>query len=389
MTRFAHLQESQIPTMARIVSDAFNMDEAKCALWIERSKLENWRALAEGEQILGGLLRFDMGQWYGGRPVGLTGLAGVAISTAGRGRRAGQELMRATLQEIRDQGTALSALYGSITPFYRRCGYERAGSRLMAEVSLRELPGRSGPLEVRDLSEGDHAEVEAFYAQHVRQHGALLRCPYLWVRVRGPRGKTAQGYGFYRDGRLEGYTYLVKELGDFKHNTLEATDVVLTTPDAVQTFLGLLAGHRAFFTHASWPSPASSALLLQIPEIWQYGLKLEEHWMLRIVHLERALTERGYAAHLQGELHLQVEDPWFEENSGRWLVKVEGGRATVERGGDGSVGLDIGALAALYTGFMSAESLALAGRLSGASEPLALATAVFGSNGPPDLPDFF
>lgn len=389
MSSYSRLAEKQIPTMARIVSDAFNIDEAKCALWIERSKLENWRALSDSDQLLGGLLRFPMGQWYGGRAVGLTGLAGVAISTAGRGRRAGQELMRETLREIREDGTALSGLYGSITPFYRRCGYERAGSRFMAEVSLRELPGRSGPLEVRELGEADQAEVESFSSQHVRQHGALVRCPYLWVRVRGPRGKTAQGYGFYRDGRLEGYTYLLKELGDFKHNTLEATDVVLTTPDAIDSFLGLLAGHRAFFTHARWPSPPSSALLMLIPEIWQYTVTLEEHWMLRIVHLEKALTERGYAAHHCAELHLQVEDPWFEENSGRWLVRVQDGTATVERGGEGHLSLDIGALASLYTGFCSAQSLALARRLTGSTEHQVLASEVFGSFGPPDLPDFF
>lgn len=389
MTTYSRLNQSQIPTMAHIVSDAFNMDEGNCALWIERSGRENWRTLLHGQQLLGGLLRFPMAQWYGGRPVGLTGLAGVAISTAGRGRRAGQQLLRETLTEIREDGTPLSALYGSVTSFYRRCGYERAGSRMLAEVSLRELPGRSGPLEVRDLTEHDHAEIEQFYSRHVRQHGALQRGPYLWVRVRGPRGKTAQGYGFYRDGQLEGYTYLVKELGDFKHNALEASDLVLTTPDALQTFLGLLAGHRAFFTHARWPSPPASPLLLALPEIWQYSLKLDEHWMLRLVHLPKALSERGYPAHLRGELHLQIDDPWFEENSGRWTLQVEDGEAVVRRGGDGHLGLGIGSLAALYTGFLGAESLALAGLLEGPAEQQALATRLFGSDGPPDLPDFF
>jgi predicted acetyltransferase len=199
---------------------------------------------------------------------------------------------------------------------------------------------------------------------------------------------TAQGYGFYRDNTLEGYTYLVKHQRTLQDNSLEATDVVLTTPDALATFLGLLAGHRAFFTSACWPSPPASALLLSATEPWQFSLRLEEHWLLRIVRLEKAITQRGYPANLSGDLHLDLQDPWFPENSGRWLIRVEQGAATIEPGGKGDLSLDIGALASLYTGFLSAESLALASRAQGSREALAIASAIFGG-WTPELADFF
>jgi predicted acetyltransferase len=173
-----------------------------------------------------------------------------------------------------------------------------------------------------------------------------------------------------------------------QENTLEATDVVLTTPDALATFLGLLAGHRAFFSSARWPSTPSSALLLAMPEPWLFKLSLEEHWLLRIVHLPQAISQRGYPAHVQGQLHLTVDDPWFADNSGPWTLQVDNGKAVMARGGRGDLRLDIGALASLYSGFSSAENLALAGRIAGDASALALASSFFGG-WTPELADFF
>jgi predicted acetyltransferase len=386
---YSAISNAKVPAVASLVADSFNLTEEKCALWIERSGQQNWRALEDATGTLGALMRIPMGQWFGHRPVSMTGLAGVAVSTCARGKSTGQTLIRHALEEMREEKTALSALYGSTTSFYRRCGYERAGSRFMAEVPLRQLASRAGPLEVRPLTGELEAQAERLQALHARNHGSLVRGPYLWLRVRGPRGMTAQGYGFFRHEQLEGYTYLVKHPGSsLQDNCLEASDLVLTSPDALSTFQGLLAGHRAFFTSARWPSPPASALLLSAPEPWLFKLSLEEHWMLRIVSLEQAVAQRGYPSHVKGLLHLEVDDPWFAGNSGRWVLQADSGSAALERGGSGSLRLDVGALASLYTGFLSAESLALAGRASGDADSLALASAIFGG-WTPELADFF
>jgi predicted acetyltransferase len=126
MSSYAPLPPAEIAWMAQLVADSFNMPEDKCELWIRRSGLENWRALKD-QTLLGGLMRIPMAQWFGGRQVSMTGLAGVAVAATGRGQRIGQRLMRESLSEMHAEGTAVSALYGSTTSFYRRCGYERAG----------------------------------------------------------------------------------------------------------------------------------------------------------------------------------------------------------------------------------------------------------------------
>ncbi len=389
MHRFTPLQSADFLEFSEMIADCFNMEGEKCKDWISRCDKELWRTLKSSEgDLLGGLLRIPMAQWYHGRAVSMTGLAGVGISASGRGLRAGQTLMKETLQEFYNEGVALSALYGSTTSFYRRCGYERAGSYFQVELPLRGLDNRGGPLEVRPLTAESEKIAEKLQADSARGQACLLRGPYLWKRIRGPRGKTAQGFGFYRGEELEGYTYLIKDSAGFSDNSLEATDLLLTTPDAVSTFLGFLAGHRAFFVTATLPSAASSEILMSFNEPWQFKVRLHEHWLLRIVNVKKALEERGYQRGAAGELHLAIEDPWFPDNNAFFMLEVQNGRGKVTPGGRGDLKLDIGSLAALYTGFLTAEKLALTGRTGGPSETLELATHLFGGAAP-ELLDFF
>lgn len=388
--RYAPAHPDQLSDLGQLIADCFNTTPESSQGWIERSGLEHWRVLAELPESTpqAALLRIPMAQWFAGKAVAMTGLAGVAVSSFARGKGVGQQLMRRTLEEMREEGTALSALYGSTTSFYRRCGYERAGSRWMAEVNLKELQFRGGPLEVRPLSESSESEVETLRAREVRQSGSLVRGPYLWNRVRRPRGKAAEGYGFYEGGILRGYTYVVREPQGFRDHVMEATDVVLTTPESVATFLGLLTGQRPFFKTARWPSPPGSALLLALTEPWQYRLQMEEHWLLRIVHLEAALSSRGYPPEVREELTLEIVDPWLAANSGPWRLSIEHGQGYVSRASSAEVCLPIGTLAPLFSGFVGARELWLTGQLQASPENLQKLERMFVAPAP-ELHDFF
>ncbi|MFA5506114.1 MAG: GNAT family N-acetyltransferase [Vulcanimicrobiota bacterium] len=381
------LPEEKIDELASIISESFNTPAGIARPWIEASGLQNWRVIEEGEAALGGLMVIPMGQWFGGRAVSMTGLAGVVISSLARGRGVGRQLISSTLQELRDQGAALSALYGSTTSFYRAAGYQRAGANYLLEVELKGLDFKAGPLEIWPLTDQDKAAEEALQHDWVQQQGCLKRGPYLWHRVRGPRGVKAERFGFFSGSRLEGYVYWIRSESKGTDNELQITDLVLTKAEAEQTFLGFLAGHRAMFSKARWTCPSSFSWLLALEERWQYSMKLHEHWMLRIVHLEKALAERGYPGGLEGELHLEIEDPLLPENSGRWLLKVKGGVGEIQSGGEGTLKMGIGTLAPLYSGFLSAAQLRGSGRLEGPDEQLVLADGLF--RGKPHLADFF
>lgn len=385
---YQHLHTQDIDALAAIVSESFNMPPDKVRIWMERAGWQHWRTLRnDKKEMLGGLLQIPMAQWFGGCAVPMTGLVGVAISPRARGCGAGQSLMKQSLVEMREQGAALSALYGSTTSFYRQCGYERAGACYRLEVKLRELNSRAGPLDIRPLAEHHKEELEKLQEKWVRDHASLKRGAYLWHRVRNPRGAVTEGVGFFQGQQLQGYAYFVRSEFRGLENEMQLSDLVLTTYAAQQTFLGFLAGHRAFYTKASWRTPASTPLLLDLNEPWNYKVQLEEHWMLRILDIKQALESRGYPQELQGELTLEIDDPLISENSGQWLLKVADGRGELSPGSKDGITTDIKSFASLYSGFLSAQQLKLGGRLDGEASSIDFADKVF--RGEPRLSDFF
>jgi predicted acetyltransferase len=110
--------------------------------------------------------------------------------------------------------------------------------------------------------------------------------------------------------------------------------------------------------------------------------------MLRVVDVERALSERGYPTGLDAELHLAIADDIVPANNASFVLRVAGGKGEVARGGRGSVKVDVRGLAPMYTGLLGAEELKATGYIEGPDDELAIATAIFG--GPaPWLADFF
>ena len=380
------LAEIHLEPLISILTESFNQPPGKARPWVEASGRENWRVVVDEEPVAGAML-IPMGQWFGGRVVGMTGLAGVVVSARARGRGVGKRLISSVLQEMHGEGVALSVLNASTSSFYRANGYERAGASYTVELNLKDLRHRAGPLEIRALHNGNLKLEEQLQSESVSDHACLSRGPYIWHRVRNPQGAEAERFGFFAEDRLEGYVYWRRSEFQDMENELNISDLVLVTPAAQKTFLGYLAGHRAFFSRASWDCPSSFPLLLELEEPWHYRMSLKEHWMLRVVNLEKALTERGYPPNLSGLLELEIADPLLSANTGRWIPEVADGRGVVKAGGGGRLKLDINSLPPLYSGFLSARQLARAGRLEGAPEQIALADELFA--GEPRLSDFF
>jgi predicted acetyltransferase len=87
-----------------------------------------------------------------------------------------------------------------------------------------------------------------------------------------------------------------------------------------------------------------------------------EHQYLRILDVPAAFTARGYDG--AGAIALEVDDP-AGFASGRWVLQVAGGRATVEqREADDipTLALGVAELSALYLGGVRATDLVFAGR---------------------------
>ena len=116
--------------------------------------------------------------------------------------------------------------------------------------------------------------------------------------------------------------------------------------------------------------------------------EFNERWMLRIVDVPRALSQRGYPASITGTLDVSITDELIPENHGRFRLELENGKARVSRGGAGELQTDVRGLSPLYTSLFDATTLQSLGYIVGSPETIEMANAIFA--GPqPWMPDKF
>jgi predicted acetyltransferase len=378
--------------LAPIIGWAFGDDVRSALEWLKRAEPGSVRVAGRQGKVEAGLVEVAMGQWFQARCVPLLGIAGVAVAPEARGQGVAIALLAASLRAARERNVALSMLYPSTYALYRKAGYELAGSFHRFTLQLRQLqrarrePALAG-LQV-ESGAGSEPAVEALYRQVAqRRNGYLDRGRYVWDRVRAPGRDPARYFGVSAGQGLRGYVYVRAPQPRRSPIELALSDFVATDSAALGALLAFFADHASTADKVTWTGGPADARLLGLPER-SLTVALEEYWMLRLIHVEQALLARGYPP-LDAEVDLEVEDELLPENTRTYPLRVRGGVA-----GLGSLGsrqrarLSVGALAALYSGFVGPSELVFSGQLAADEATLRALAALFGGPAPASA-DYF
>ena len=368
--------------LAAVLGLAFGAGDEEATRWIERNDPATGRVLMQDDRLVGGLFLHPMGQWFGGRSVPMVGIGGVGMDPGARAAGGATHLMRETVKELHADGVPISTLFPATQPLYRRAGYELAGSHFRVRVHTDRLRTHERDLGIRRAEASDLPAIDRLHAENGRENdGNVERSPMLWARIREPIKSRTHAFVVEGDDGLEGYVYYFSTPNPRSHQDLDLQDVVVRTPAAARRVLTFLLDHRSLVDSVTWRGHPADPLLLQARE-QRHDVKLWDTWMVRIVDVERALTLRGYAPNVEAEVHLAVADDLITSNHDRFVLRVGGGEATVERGGEGRVRLDIRSLAPLYTGFATPAQLRTAFGIQCNPEDAERLTAVFGGAAP-------
>ncbi len=384
---------------ARILGHSFGRTGEEASQWLARVAPQNVRLLSAPDGAVAGLMLIPMGQFFGGRRVPMVGVAAVGVSPEARGRGAATELMGRALGELHGKGVALSALYAATQALYRRVGYEQAGHRFETRVALNRIDSRERTMPVREIRAGDReAIVRAYNTFAPGQDGSLDRNAAIWDRIeRPPPGRKEPARAFLvegGDGRVEGYVYLSQPPAERGRHEVHAHDLVALTERAGRRLWALLASYGTLGTDLVWFTGPTHPMLMMLGE-QAYRMTLRDHWMVRVVDVGAALRARGYPAGVDRSVSLWVRDEVIGANTGRYVLAVKGRRGSVKREkGDGpdkgDLALDVGALAAVYSGFATPMAMRTTGRVEGPDKALRLAASLFASpGGGPWMTDFF
>lgn len=381
--------EAELREYSSIVAQAFAGDAQFYAQWL-RDFGDGVRVLRDGG-VRAGMVFYNMGQFFGGREVGMWGPAGVAVAAEARGSGYARELMLAYLREQYDSGPAVSALYPAAPKLYRRLGWEFAGARLTYTVDLSRLSEHNTTATLRPAAPGDEALINDMYLRrHTGENGCLARNTQIWARVRRiVNDNPLYTYIIEDGGKPVGYLMYVQRRAaptDFKYE-LQVRELVALTPGAAAACINLFRAHRSVATKVYlYGAPGDPVLADMLSDQWS-PVDESMAWMLRVVRVKDALEARGYAPHVNAHAEFKLQDESLPGNARNWVLTLEAGRMKVTEGGSGPT-LDARGLAALYSSRLSPADLRRAGLLSGDETHDSALAAMFA--GPaPWMPDFF
>jgi len=369
----------------------------------DRPMPEDWKSDIPGRYTLGA---FDgagrlvakavdraQEQWFGGRAVATSGVAGVAVAPELRGKGLARLVLTRLLAAARDRGAAISTLFPTVPFPYRRLGWEEAGSLTYLALPTSALAGvRPSPdVALRAATEGDVPAIKDLYRSVARAGTALMeRSGPLFDRSATEILESFDGVtvAVTIAGEVIGYASWERGAGYHAESKITAYDLIGSTREATSTLLAMFAG---------WASVAPTTILRlstadpALYEVATSSIRIESQqpWMIRVVDAAAAIAGRGWPAHLKGSVDLDLSDlecPW---NEGRVRLVLDSGQAQLEPGGSGEVRLNPRGLGVWYAGAASPAVLRRAGFLSGGDDEtdafLAAATA-----GPaPALLDYF
>lgn len=348
---------------------------------------EHFRVVAQGGDVSGGLAIYPTGQYFGGRRVSMAGIAAVAVAPEARGKGVGGHMMAEVVHESAAAGFAISTLYPAVYGLYQRAGYDLAGHRVEYGIQLR--PWRTTPsiLPMLALQREDRPLIESVYHRAAgRNNGWLDRHEVLWGRILDPKADQLYIVGFGKREALEGCLLYFQERRP-DGALLDIQDWICLTPEAWRRSIQYLAGCSAQLDRMSWIGGLNDLPSRLLPEPGRKVLRAMP-WYLRILNIEQAIRERGWPRGQNASVDIELEDDLLEANSGPWRLIVEDGNGRAEAGGTAATRLHVRALASLYSGALSAEELAMEGRITGDAATLSALTRLFA--GPdPWMPDFY
>lgn len=335
----------------------------------------------------------------GGALVPAAGVTAVGVLPTHRRQGVLRAMMRHQLAGLRERGEFLSVLLASEAPIYGRYGYGPATYTTRLTVARHKaafavprahpaLPAPAGTVEVLRRSECGEILEEVYDRYRRAQPGALSR-PHRWWRLRAgqaPVSAAPRYIAVHRDtgGVPDGYASYAVESGTL------TVDETITTDDAVFTALArFVLGHDLVSTVVFKHLPPGHPLRRQFADLRAGEAGGDTDWLwVRLLDVPRALTARDWP--VDGELVLDVEDPFLGEH-GRHLLTVRDGEADcVPTDREPDLSLDVSDLGSLYLGGTAPSTLVRAGHVR-AHHPdaAALADAFFRAERPPHCLHWF
>lgn len=403
------IEDGELETFLRTMGGPFAFDlpedDEKRQEMVERfgSVFETGRTRCafEAGAMVGTLGAFGLAMTVPGGAVDCAGTTMVTMSATHRRQGHLRRMMRAHLDDSRERGDAIAALWASDSAIYGRFGYGLASVEIRREIDPDHVRFHRLAPEgdtVGFVSAKDAAGIlPDVYARVLpARPGMFARSDEWWKHRRlrdtpeGRRGATAYRYAVSRDGEgtPTGYAqYRVKTDWDLHgEHEVRVNELLATSASAEAGLWRVVLGHD-LASKVQVVTPPDGALvdLLEGPRR-AAGRVVDGLWV-RLLDIPAAFAARRYSE--PGRVIVAVRDP-IDGSVGTFRIESDGdaGEATPTRDAP-QIEIDTEDLGSAYLGRSRLRRLAAAGRLRGDTPAIALLDRMLTWDPQPWCPEVF
>jgi predicted acetyltransferase len=339
----------------------------------------------------------------GGGSLACGGVTRVGVAATHRRRGLLTAMMRRQMDDMRERGEPLAALYASEAPIYGRFGYGLATYTAEIEIQRAQAsflrPGSTGGRVVMvDVPAAVDAFTDVWSRVQPTQPG-MLTLDARWWRMELADLETSR-HGFsphYRvvyeaDGKPTGFAlYRIKMDWDATGpiGVLRVDQLIAASADAYAALWRYLLDVDLIARVTAEARPVDEPLRFLLADSRQPKTSTDDGIWLRLVDVPAALAGRRYAT--QGRLVLRVRDAFAPWNDGHYELNGGPTDAVCERcTDDPDLELSAADLAAVYLGGNRFRTLHQAGRMQELHRgAVARADAMFATDRAPWCPSHF
>jgi predicted acetyltransferase len=318
-------------------------------------------------------------------------MAGTTIVTvAATHRRRGvlTAMMRDHLEDGRRRGEPLAGLWASESLIYGRYGFGVATENNAIEIDQNRVSigGEAGSVHLVTTEEAIKLFPAIYEQERPRRPGLLSRTELWWKHHFNDPKAGREGFSSLRcvlhetEGAPDGYAiYRQKsnwETG-FPDGKISIRELIAPAATAHTGLWRYLATIDLFPRIEYWNLPVDDPLAWKVPDHRRIKRKRWDALYVRILDVVQALEARTYS--VDGMVRFDVDDPFFPDEGGTFELAVVDGVGTCRRINNVATDLSLGTtdLASLYLGGNGAVSMARAGRIRGAEDPIVLLGRMF------------
>ncbi len=364
MANIRTVKEKERKQIALLYNNAYRTKMKDAESWAKSVKLNQTRAIFEGNRLVSTLQILPYRIWIGGKLIPMGGICGVGTFADRQSMGYTGKLLTDAVKTMKNQKQPVSILYPFSHTFYGKYGWVIGHHNRSYTFNQRDiLPYNEERKLVTPASEKDIPVIISIYERIASERYNLCakRDAKVWKKYFKDMKDNNGIMYIIRDGK--------KPIGFFNCRNQHAnwgfksiTDVIfLDNCLAVKDMMGFLT---------KLPSNVNE-IIISAPYhyyLWPYlknyyiDTKMNASFQFRVTDIKQAVKARGYKKDATGKVIVKVEDKYAPYNSGAWYMEFNEGKVIKAEKTDkrADICLSIQDFSQIYCGYRKATELCTA-----------------------------